>query len=69
MVGYDDSPLARLATFGLTTIAQDTEQLAGLAVARAIDRLTDGVTGHRQQLVVPDLVIRDTTAPARSARQ
>jgi DNA-binding LacI/PurR family transcriptional regulator len=63
VVGYDDSPLAGLSTFGLTTIAQDTAQLAGLAAARAVDRLTGTAVGPRQQLVAPKLVLRSTTAP------
>ena len=39
VIGYDDSRLARLTHNGLTTIAQDAEQTARLAVEAVIDIL------------------------------
>jgi DNA-binding LacI/PurR family transcriptional regulator len=64
VVGYDDSHLARLAHINLTTIAQDTDTMTRLAVARAIDRIDGTEAGRRTLVVPPRLVIRRTTAPA-----
>jgi DNA-binding LacI/PurR family transcriptional regulator len=67
-VGFDDTHLAGFSHNGLTTVRQDAEVMARLAVGRAISRLerhsptqiptTDGV-------VPPTLVVRGTTGPAR----
>ncbi len=62
VVGYDDSPLSRLAHVDLTTVSQDSEQLTRLAVAAVVDRLDGGRTGHREVVVPPRLVVRGTTA-------
>jgi DNA-binding LacI/PurR family transcriptional regulator len=63
VVGYDDSRLARLSHIDLTTIAQDAATMTELAVARAVARLDGTVTGEREQVVAPHLVVRGTTAP------
>jgi DNA-binding LacI/PurR family transcriptional regulator len=63
VVGYDDSRLARLSHVNLTTIAQDTEQLTKLAVARAVDRLDGTPVTERELIVPPHLVVRATTGP------
>jgi DNA-binding LacI/PurR family transcriptional regulator len=68
VVGYDDSHLARLAHYNLTTIAQDTDTMTRLAVARAIDRIDGSEVHHRALVVPPQLIIRGTTAPPRSLR-
>ncbi len=62
VVGYDDSRLARLSHVDLTTIAQDTEQITTLAVARAIDRLDGTPVTERELVIPPHLVVRATTA-------
>jgi DNA-binding LacI/PurR family transcriptional regulator len=62
VVGYDDSHLARMSHVNLTTIAQDTEQITTLAVARAIDRLDGAPVTEREQVIPPHLVVRATTA-------
>lgn len=64
VVGYDDSRLARLSHVDLTTVAQDTEQISTLAVARAIARLEETPVLHRELVIRPHLVVRGTTAPA-----
>lgn len=62
VVGFDNSPLAGLAHIDLTTIGQDSAQLAELAVARAVDRID--TTGARVDMVCePKLVVRTSTAP------
>jgi DNA-binding LacI/PurR family transcriptional regulator len=63
VVGYDDSRLARLAHINLTTVAQDTAAMSGLAVARAIDRIDGSPVTHRHVVVPPHLVVRGTTGP------
>ena len=63
VVGFDDSRLARLSHIALTTVAQDTEQLTSLAIARAAARLDGGSSSERELVIPPRLIIRSTTAP------
>ncbi len=63
VVGYDDSPLSRLAHIDLTTVSQDSAQLVRHAVAAVVERLDGGRTGHREVVVPPRLVVRGTTGP------
>ena len=64
VVGYDDSPLARLGTVGLTSVSQDPAGLAGATVS-VVARLLDGDAADRADDVVipPRLVVRSSTAP------
>jgi DNA-binding LacI/PurR family transcriptional regulator len=64
VVGYDDSPLSRLAHIDLTTVSQDSEQLMRHAVAAVVERLDGGRTEHREVVVRPRLVVRGTSGPA-----
>jgi DNA-binding LacI/PurR family transcriptional regulator len=67
VVGYDDSRLARLTHVDLTTVAQDAERTARLAVGAVVERLDgDASMSPRDILLTPRLVIRGTTGPARS---
>jgi DNA-binding LacI/PurR family transcriptional regulator len=71
VVGYDDSRLARLTHVNLTTLAQDGEQIARLAVDTVIGRLDHDVSSApaKDVLLAPRLVVRGTTGPApRSLR-
>lgn len=63
VVGYDDSPLSRLAHIALTTVSQNPLELIGHAVAAVVERLDGGRTGHREVVVRPQLVVRGTTGP------
>jgi DNA-binding LacI/PurR family transcriptional regulator len=63
VVGYDDSPLSRLAHVDLTTVSQNSEELIRHAVTAVVERLDGGRTGHRQVVVPPRLVVRSSTAP------
>lgn len=65
VVGYDDSPIARLAHIDLTTVSQNTPELTEHAVAAVMERLDGGRTEHREVVVRPHLVVRATTAPPR----
>ncbi|WP_181781441.1 substrate-binding domain-containing protein, partial [Pseudonocardia pini] len=70
VVGFDDSSLARLSHVALTTIAQDTSQIAGLAVAQAVARVENTPAGDREQVIPPRLVTRSTSGvrPSTSHR-
>ncbi|GAA1996822.1 LacI family DNA-binding transcriptional regulator [Nakamurella flavida] len=62
VTGYDDSRLARITFVDLTTVAQDVDRLCELAVERAMDRAAGvEITGRREQIVPPTLVVRSTT--------
>lgn len=67
VVGFDDTHLAGYSHIGLTTVRQDAGLMARLAVSRAISLIErdDGPQEHRDGVVVPDLVVRGTTGPAR----
>lgn len=65
VVGYDDSPLSRLAHVGLTTVSQNSRALTEHAVTAVVERLDGGRTAHREVVLPPYLVVRTTTAPAR----
>lgn len=64
VVGFDDSPLAGLAHVDLTTVGQDTAQLAELAVSRAVERI-DTTSGRVDLVCEPKLVVRSSTAAPR----
>ena len=61
VVGYDDSPLSRLAHIDLTTDSQDGSELARQAVAAVVERLDGDRTEGREVVVPPRLVVRGTT--------
>jgi DNA-binding LacI/PurR family transcriptional regulator len=63
VVGYDDSPIARLATVDLTSVSQAPEAMAVAAVEAATQRLDDGRTYAVDVVLEPHLVVRGTTAP------
>ncbi|WP_232806889.1 LacI family DNA-binding transcriptional regulator [Geodermatophilus chilensis] len=63
VVGYDDSPLSRLAHVDLTTVSQESQQLMRHAVAAVVERLDGGRTVPREVVVPPRLVVRGTTGP------
>ena len=64
VVGYDDSPLARLGTIDLTSVSQGPEALADATVAVVVTML-EGGRGERVADVVipPRLVVRSSTGP------
>jgi len=61
VVGYDDNRLARSGWARLTTVRQDVDALAGLAVQRAVERVEQPGLAAREDLVAPSLVVRDST--------
>lgn len=62
VVGYDDSRIAHSLWARLTTVGQDTGELARVAVAEAVATVLQP-TPRREVLVAPELVVRRTTAP------
>lgn len=63
VVGYDDSPLARLAHVDLTTVDQDARLQAEHAVRAAHERVTGARTQPQEVVLAPRLVVRRTTGP------
>lgn len=64
IVGYDDSPLSSLARIDLTTVRQDSDELARNALAFTVSRLEDPNLAPGESVIEPHLVIRGTTGPA-----
>jgi len=69
LVGYDDSPLARLAHVDLTTVSQNAREQAEQAVAAVVERLDTGRAPRREVVLDPRLVVRSTTGPPPSAME
>jgi DNA-binding LacI/PurR family transcriptional regulator len=66
VVGYDDSWLSRLSNINLTTVGQNAQQMASLAVDRAIARAEGHAVADREIVLAPYLVVRGTSAaPAK----
>jgi DNA-binding LacI/PurR family transcriptional regulator len=63
MVGYDDSQISRLAHIDLTTVRQDAQRMAELAVQAVAERLDDGRGDPHDTLLEPQLVVRSTSGP------
>lgn len=63
VVGYDDSPLARLGVVGLTTVSQDPQAMAAAAVRAAVDRLDRPAAPPGEVVLAPTLVVRSTSGP------
>ena len=64
VVGFDDHPLSSVWRPGITTIAQDFDDLGGRAFT-LLERLVDGDAAPAQSTAVPTLVVRGSTAPPR----
>ena len=67
VVGYDDTWLAGLARIGLTTVHQDPRGIGATAVTLLLERLDGDRTAARHVVLQPELTIRATTGPAKSA--
>lgn len=66
IVGYDDAPLSRLSRIDLTTVRQDSAQLARKALEFTVSRLDDPESTVGDSVTEPELIVRGTTGPARS---
>jgi DNA-binding LacI/PurR family transcriptional regulator len=67
VVGYDDSQLARLSHVDLTTVRQDAGQTAESAIQALVERLDGGRTEAKDVVLRPELIVRGTTGPPRTA--
>lgn len=65
IVGYDDSPLARLGHVNLTTVSQNAQQQAEHAIEAIIERLDKGRSVAREVVLTPRLVVRRTVSSPR----
>jgi DNA-binding LacI/PurR family transcriptional regulator len=63
LVGFDDDRLASLPHVDLTTVRQDRDELARLAMTRVAARLDGGDPAPADLVAAPRLVVRGTTAP------
>ena len=82
VTGYDGIPVTAASAFSLTTVRQDARLIAEVAVRALLARMHPGQDGRipaevagedrplggRLYRVVPELVVRDTTAPPRERR-
>ena len=62
VTGYDDSVLARLGHIDMTTVSQAPREQANRAVEAIVERLDAGRTEPVSSVLVPQLIIRGTTA-------
>ncbi len=66
VIGWDDNAIARLAQADLTTVAQQPDLIATLAVERLVARISGETVTERDVVLEPRLVVRSSTsAPDR----
>lgn len=63
IVGFDDPASAAFLDPPLTTVRQPVEQLGRRAVQKLTDALRKGVMPQGMELLAPELVVRQSTAP------
>ena len=67
VLGFDDVSPARFSFPSLTTIRQDVQRLGGPAAASLLDAPAEDHPIPAERTLVPvELVVRDSTAEARS---
>jgi DNA-binding LacI/PurR family transcriptional regulator len=67
VIGWDDTPVARLPHLDLTTVRQDVGQIARLAVERSVARLSGEPVADRELVLSPELVARTSAGPPSTA--
>jgi LacI family transcriptional regulator len=68
VVGFDDIKEAAFQTPSLTTIRQPLHQMGALAVQTLLEQLGPSKANGRSEIsVAPELVVRESTGPARRA--
>ena len=66
VVGFDDIPAAAFHYPSLTTVRQPLHRMGELAVEMLVERLENAKEMEREIAVQPEIVVRESTAPARS---
>jgi DNA-binding LacI/PurR family transcriptional regulator len=64
VIGWDDAEAAALSPIGLTSVAQQPELLARVAVERVIDRIEQRRVEDHEVVLEPRLVVRASTSSA-----
>ncbi|OZC41409.1 LacI family transcriptional regulator [Rhodococcus sp. RS1C4] len=64
VTGYDNSTLAQLGHIALTTVSQEPADQADRAIELAVDILDNDRTNLDPVVLVPRLIVRNTTGPA-----
>jgi len=67
VVGFDDVVAARIAYPALTTVQQPLQLMGQMAAREVINAITDGVK-DQHLVLTPQLIVRDSTAAARTTR-
>lgn len=62
VVGFDDNALSRLPNIDLTTVRQDTHELARLATERVVSEIEGTKGPGKRQVLPPELIVRKTTS-------
>jgi LacI family transcriptional regulator len=65
VVGFDDVAAARIVYPALTTVQQPLQLIGQMAAREVINAITNGVKDE-QLVLTPQLVVRNSTAPARA---
>jgi DNA-binding LacI/PurR family transcriptional regulator len=66
IVGFDDIPEAAYFTPPLTTVRQDFNEMGRLSLHVLLEQIEGGVVPSAAKTVAPELIVRASTAPARS---
>ena len=64
IIGFDDVPFARYLTPPLTTVRQDFEEIGERSVQMLLDAIGGVDDARVRAAITPELVVRDSTAPA-----
>lgn len=67
VVGFDDIPMANMATPHLTTVALPLAQSGRVAVELLLEQLANPGSGTREQSLPAQLIVRSSTSPPRNA--
>jgi LacI family transcriptional regulator len=65
VVGYDNNPISDIVHRLLTTIHQPTVEIGRRATELLIRQIDGEIVEVRTELLAPELIVRDTTAPPR----
>ena len=66
VVGFDDIAVAVFATPSITTIRQPLQEMGETAAHVVLDRLRNNGKHHAEIAVEPELIVRESTGPAKS---